>query len=181
MDVHGRLWTAERDPATELASQFGIPTGRTLLRFTYITTTRHDALSLGIVTSYVALDVDAQHQVDADAGSSSVTGEHQLDSVRRLIDRATDRITARPPSPEEVEVLALQPGTSVLVIRTTALDMHGRVLEVSNEVLAGDRVELVYTTDRASRPSPLRTIGYSPTIRPKSRQVISAIAIDGSV
>jgi len=35
----------------------------------------------------------------------------------------------------------------VLAITKTSIDTEGRVVEIANTILAGDRTELVYTTD----------------------------------
>ncbi|HET6729724.1 MAG TPA: UTRA domain-containing protein, partial [Jiangellaceae bacterium] len=64
------------------------------------------------------------------------------------VERIIDEVTGRPPSPDEAQALQLHDvGTAVLEIRKTSIDTTGRVVEIATAVLAGDRTELVYTTD----------------------------------
>jgi GntR family transcriptional regulator len=73
---------------------------------------------------------------------------HQLRTVGIEVARIIDEVTGRPPSPDEARALQLHDvGTAVLEIRKTSIDTTGRVVEIATAVLAGDRTELVYTTD----------------------------------
>jgi len=57
-----------------------------------------------------------------------------------------ERLTARPPTPEEAEELELPPGTSVILLRKTSYDIHDRVVDISDITLPGDHTELLFTT-----------------------------------
>lgn len=72
--------------------------------------------------------------------------QSQLHSVGIELDRVEERVTARPPTPEEAAELELPPGTSVLALRKTSIDLDDRVVDVSDVVLPGDRTELLFTT-----------------------------------
>jgi GntR family transcriptional regulator len=62
------------------------------------------------------------------------------------VDRVRERITARPPTVEETDLLGVAKGVSLLILRKTAFDTGGRVVEVSDVTMPGDRTELVFTT-----------------------------------
>ena len=72
--------------------------------------------------------------------------QSQLHTVGIELDRVEERVTARPPTPEEAEALDLPPAASVLVLRKTSIDINDRVVEVSCVVLPGDRTEMLFTT-----------------------------------
>ncbi len=69
----------------------------------------------------------------------------QLSAVGIEVDRIDDEIRARPPSPDEAELLDIDPGVSVLTVRKTSIDTTGRIVEVADVVMPGDRTELVYS------------------------------------
>lgn len=72
--------------------------------------------------------------------------QHQLSTVGVELDRIEDVVRARPPLPDEAELLDIEPGVSVLDVRKTSYDITGRVVEVADVVLPGDRTELCFTT-----------------------------------
>ena len=73
--------------------------------------------------------------------------------VRATVERIIDQVTARPPSPDEAEALGIEPGVSLIALRKTSIDTTGRVVEVADVLMAGDRTELVYTTDLTRYPA----------------------------
>lgn len=72
--------------------------------------------------------------------------QNQLYTVGIELDRIEERVTARPPTPEEADELELPRGTSVLVLRKTSHDLDNRVVDLSDIILPGDRTELLFTT-----------------------------------
>jgi GntR family transcriptional regulator len=50
-------------------------------------------------------------------------------------------------------VLGIEPGVSLIALRKTSIDTIGRVVEVADVLMAGDRTELVYTTDLKRYPT----------------------------
>jgi GntR family transcriptional regulator len=136
-------------PANEdLAREFSVPVGAKLLRRTYRTRSRHEDAPLSLITSYLVYDVVAENAALLDAQNEPWPGgtQHQLHTIGIELDRITDRITARPPTPEEIEALALKPGTSVMLLRKISIDTTDQVVELSDVVLPGDRTEFVYCT-----------------------------------
>jgi GntR family transcriptional regulator len=72
---------------------------------------------------------------------------HQLYTVGIEVERIVDEVTARPPSADDAEALGIEGGVSLLVLRKTSIDTDARVLEVADVLMAGDRTQLVYTTN----------------------------------
>jgi GntR family transcriptional regulator len=72
--------------------------------------------------------------------------QNQLHTVGIEVDRVEERFTARPPTPEEAQELELPSGTSVILLRKTSYDTDGRVVDVSDVTLPGDRTELLFVT-----------------------------------
>jgi DNA-binding GntR family transcriptional regulator len=81
-----------------------------------------------------------------DLASPDLLGEsirYQLQTRKKIrLDHAVEQITARHPSGEEAELLAIEPGSPVLSVIVTAYDATGRAIQVSDIVLPGQRHEI---------------------------------------
>ncbi|MFF8313437.1 GntR family transcriptional regulator [Streptomyces lydicus] len=135
--------------ATEdLARAFGIPEGAALLERSYRTRHAAETAPFHLATSYLVRDRIAGNPDLLDETKEPWPGgtHHQLRTVGIEVDRVEERVTARPPAPEEAEELELPSGTSVLVLRKTSYDIHDRAVDVSDVILPGDRTELLFTT-----------------------------------
>lgn len=131
-----------------LAEVFGVPEGTPLLERGYRTRCAAETAPFGLVTSYLLHSVAAADPDLLDASKEPWPGgtHHQLATVGVEIDRVEERCTARPPTPRETRELELPDGTAVILVRKTSYDIHGRVVEVCDVVLPGDRTELLFTT-----------------------------------
>ncbi|NUP14842.1 MAG: UTRA domain-containing protein [Streptomyces sp.] len=131
-----------------LADAFAVPEGTVLLQRTYRTRCSAETAPFSLVTSYLVRDMIAANPDLLDAAGEPWPGgtQHQLHTVGIELDRVEERITARPPTPEEARELELPPGAPVLLLRKTSYDTDGRVVDVSEATLPGDRTELVFTT-----------------------------------
>jgi GntR family transcriptional regulator len=68
---------------------------------------------------------------------------YQLQTRKKIrLDHAVEQITARQPSGEEAELLAIPAGSPVLSVIVTAYDATGRAIQVSDIVLPGQRHEI---------------------------------------
>ncbi|MGW0734391.1 GntR family transcriptional regulator [Streptomyces sp. NPDC002851] len=132
----------------ELAEAFGITEGDSLLERTYRTRCSAETAPFSLVTSYVVRAlIESNPDLLNDANEPWPGGtQNQLYTVGIEVDRIEERVTARPPKPEEAEELELPPGTSVLVLRKTSYDIHDRVVDISEVILPGDRTEMLFTT-----------------------------------
>ncbi|MEU5533579.1 UTRA domain-containing protein [Streptomyces sp. NPDC020362] len=132
----------------DLAETFGVPQGTPLLERTYRTRYAAETAPFSLVTSYLLHAVAAANPDLLDASREPWPGgtAHQLSTVGVEIDRVEERFTAREPTPQEVRELGLPAGAAVILLRKTSYDTGGRVVDVSDVVLPGDRTELLFTT-----------------------------------
>lgn len=68
--------------------------------------------------------------------------EHLETRKRVRFDHVTERVSARLPKSDEVELLDLSDGVPVLSVLVVACDASGRALQVSDVLLPADRQEL---------------------------------------
>ncbi|MEV4199430.1 GntR family transcriptional regulator [Micromonospora globbae] len=131
----------------DMASALNVPVGTPLLRRVYWTSSRHEDAPLSISYSFLPYDLVSANPDLLDESKEPWPGgtQHQLYTLGIELDRIDDEIRARPPSPDEAELLDIDPGVSVLTVRKTSIDTTGRVVEVADVVLPGDRTELVYS------------------------------------
>ena len=138
------------DASAELAERFGIPAGTPLLRRQYSTSSREEnGVPLNLVRSYLPYEMVATNPDLLDSGKEPWPGgtQSQLFTLGIEVARIVDEITARPPLPEESQTLEIEPGNAVLVLWKTSVDTAGRVVEVSEVILPGDRTEVIHTTN----------------------------------
>lgn len=150
LKVHNLEFPAEYDiiPApADIAVTFGVSEGTPLLQRTYRTHERGEDSPITFIRSYLVHEMVAVNPDLLDASNEPWPGgtQHQLSTIGIELDKIVDRITARPPLPEEAQILDLGPGVSVLVLRKVSYDTAGRVVELSDVLFAGDRTEMVYT------------------------------------
>ncbi|MFJ2020913.1 GntR family transcriptional regulator [Streptomyces nodosus] len=132
----------------DLAEAFGVSAGTRLLERVYRTRYREEEAPFNVSRSRLLYDVAAANPALLDAAHEPWPGGtlNQLHSLGIEVDRVVERITARPPTFEESEELGLTAGVSVIVLRKTCVDTEGRVVEVADVTLPGDRTELEFTT-----------------------------------
>ncbi|MBG6069473.1 GntR family transcriptional regulator [Micromonospora ureilytica] len=145
LKFHAEYSRVEAD--AEMAAALQVEPGTSLLRRVYWTSSRHENAPLTVSYSYLPYDLVAANPDLLDAGKEPWPGgtQHQLHTLGIELDRIDDEIRARPPSPDEAELLDIDPGVSVLTVRKTSTDTTGRVVEVADVVMPGDRTELVYS------------------------------------
>ena len=131
-----------------LAEVFGVPVGTPLLRRTYRTHSRDKDGPLTLGDSYLLRGAVEANPALLSAENEPWPGgtQHQLSTVGIELDRIVDEITARPPSLDEAEALGIGSGVALIVLRKISIDTTGRVVEVADVLMAGDRSELVYST-----------------------------------
>jgi GntR family transcriptional regulator len=150
-DLDFRASYSTTPATTELARKFNVPLGTRLLQRDYWTSSRTENSPLNIVRSYLVYDVAASNPDLLDQDNEPWPGgtQNQLFTIGIELNSIVDEITARPPLPEEVETLAIEPGVSVLILHKTSIDTQGAVVEYSEVVMPGDRTEIIHTTQLA--------------------------------
>jgi GntR family transcriptional regulator len=143
----GHEFSTEPAP-TDLAAAFGVAPGTPLLSRTYQATRISDGRPLHLIHSYLVHEVAAQNpDLLSDEKEPWPGGtQHQLSTIGIELGEITEYVTARPPTPAEAELLGIGAGESLIYIRKVSADTAGRVVEISDIYLPGDRTELVYTT-----------------------------------
>jgi GntR family transcriptional regulator len=68
----------------------------------------------------------------------------RLEEQGHTLERFTEEVSARMPTPEEVRLLALPPGVPVFRLVRTAYDIDGRAVEVCDTIMAADAYLLAY-------------------------------------
>jgi len=144
LEFHADYRTTEADD--DLAGVFGVPVGTRLLERRYWNGARKEKVPLLISHSYLVYDMVSANRKLLDVRNEPWPGGtlHQLSTVGIEVDRIVDEITARPPLPDEAEQLDIEGGVSLLCLRKISYDTTGRVVEVADVVMPGDRSELVY-------------------------------------
>ncbi len=138
----------ETEADDDLAQAFSVPVGTRLLERVYRTRYREEEAPFNVSRSRLLYDVAAANPALLDEGNEPWPGgtQSQLHSVDVEVDRVVERVSARPPTAEEAEDLGLTAGVAVMVLRKTCIDTNGRVVEVADVTLPGDRTELKFVT-----------------------------------
>lgn len=80
--------------------------------------------------------------VDANPGPGGIYA--RIEEQGHILERFTEEVTARMPTPEEARMLALPPGVPVFRLVRSAYATGGRVVEVCDTVMAADAYLLAY-------------------------------------
>jgi GntR family transcriptional regulator len=153
LDFHTVYQTEDASP--ELAEAFGVERGTKLLHRMYRTLIHAEGIAVSLIDSYLVHEVVAANPDLLDAGNEPWPGgtHHQLRTIGIEIGRIVDEITARPPQGDEAELLGIGPGVAVLVLRKISIDTDGRVVEISDVIMPGDRTVMTYQTRLEPWPS----------------------------
>lgn len=137
--------TCEAD--NDLAAAFNVPVGTRLLERIYRTRPRDEKAPFGLGQSYLIYDMVSSNPDLLDPSKEPWPGgtQHQLFTIGIELDRIVEDVTARPPSADEAETLGINAGVAVLVLRKTSIDTDGRVVEIADSIVSGDRTQLSYT------------------------------------
>lgn len=136
----------------DLATAFDIPVGTPLVERVYSTRYEKERAPFNISHSYLVRDHIAGNPDLLDETKEPWPGgtQNQLLTVGIELVRVIEHISAaRPPTQEEAKALGMGPGMAVIVLRKTSIDTNGRVVEVADVVLPGDRTELTFITPLA--------------------------------
>ncbi|RKN37994.1 GntR family transcriptional regulator [Streptomyces hoynatensis] len=152
LTVDDLVFSAEYREATaneDLAGAFGVPTGTPLLERIYRTRYRREPAPFSVSHSCLVREhVEANPELLDEKNEPWPGGtHHQLRTVGIEVDRVVERILgARPPRQDEAKQLGMSPGMALIVMRETLYATDGRVVEVADVALPGDRTELTFVT-----------------------------------
>lgn len=130
----------EKAPA-EFARRLSVKTGSRVLvrRRRYLS----DEQPTELATSYIPWDIaSGTPMTEENPGPGGVYA--RIEELGHTLQRFTEDVAARMPTPEEVKALRLSPGTPVLTLVRVAYDTEGRAVEVCDTVMSADHYELSY-------------------------------------
>lgn len=102
----------------------------------------------GIGTHYFLAD-RFPNFIDVYEKFGSITATLKAQGVHDYV-RTSTRISARPPSPEELELLGMPRHVPIIVTQAINHDAHGVMVEFGEARMASDRVELLITPEETS-------------------------------
>ncbi|WDT60036.1 GntR family transcriptional regulator [Streptomyces sp. G7(2002)] len=126
----------------QLAGLLGVPVSSPLTEFLCLSHEGKSPHSLARI--YVPRDLSPTDVPVESHCCKSV--EAKLAELRPPLAEVRERVSARPPTPEEVATLRISPALAVLAITRVAADSTGRVVEAALLVLPGGRADAFFTT-----------------------------------
>ena len=102
-----------------------------------------DGRPVETAVSYIPADLAAGTPIaDPNPGPGGIYA--RLEENGHILERFTEEVAARMPTPEEARLLNLGPGVPVFRLVRTAYDMDGRAVEVCDTIMASDAYLLAY-------------------------------------
>ncbi|QWB25495.1 MULTISPECIES: GntR family transcriptional regulator [Streptomyces] len=125
-----------------LTTLLSVPTGSPLAEF--LCTSHEGESPHGLARIYIPRDLAPAGVLDDEfPWRETATRFAVLSSPPALV---RERVSARPPSPDEASALRIGSAAPVVAITRIATDTTGRVVEAALLVFPGDRVDAVFTT-----------------------------------
>ncbi len=102
-----------------------------------------DGRPVETAVSYIPADLaDGTPITDPNPGPGGIYA--RLEESGHTLERFTEEVSARMPTPDEARALALSPGVPVFRLVRTAFDADGRAVEVCDTIMAADAYLLSY-------------------------------------
>lgn len=143
----------EQIPANgELASEFAINVGDPLIRRAYEMTERDGGRRIAWSISYIPRHLIESNPDLLDDSKEPWPGGHlhQLYTVGIEVDRFRRSIIAVSPSTGDRQRWGMESGVPLIYIRSRSIDIHGRVVELSDAAYPADRTE-IWTDEQLDR------------------------------
>jgi GntR family transcriptional regulator len=136
-----RIKVSESQPPAEVADRLGISEDATVV----VRSRRYllDDRPVEMAVSYIPADLARGTPIsDPNPGPGGIYA--RLEEQGHTLERFTEDVTARMPTPQEARLLNLSPGVPVFRLVRTAYDIEGRAVEVCDTVMAADAYLLSY-------------------------------------
>jgi len=102
-----------------------------------------DGRPVETAVSYIPADLAAGTSIsEPNPGPGGIYA--RLEETGHTLERFTEHVSARMPTPDEARALALPPGVPVFRLVRTAYDTDGRPVEVCDTIMASDAYQLAY-------------------------------------
>jgi GntR family transcriptional regulator len=132
---------SEARPPTDVADRLGLPDDAD----TVIRSRRYslDGRPVETAVSYIPADLARGTPIiDPNPGPGGIYA--RLEDAGHTLERFTEEVAARMPTPDEARALALPPGVPVFRLVRTAYDSTGRAVELCDTIMAADAYLLAY-------------------------------------
>ena len=136
-----RIKVSESQPPAEVADRLGISDDASVV----VRSRRYllDGKPVEMAVSYIPADLARGTPIsDPNPGPGGIYA--RLEEQGHTLERFTEDVTARMPTPQETRLLNLSPGVPVFRLVRTAYDIEGRAVEVCDTVMAADAYLLSY-------------------------------------
>jgi GntR family transcriptional regulator len=136
-----RIQVSEGRPAADVADRLGLADDAV----TVIRSRRYllDGRPVETAVSYIPADLARGTPItDPNPGPGGIYA--RLEDAGHTLERFTEEVAARMPTPDEARALALSPGVPVFRLVRTAFDSTGRAVEVCDTIMAADAYLLSY-------------------------------------
>jgi GntR family transcriptional regulator len=125
-DIAGRLKLGDGDRAVARSRRYSL-----------------DGRPVETAISYIPADLARGTSIaDPDPGPGGIYA--RLEDSGHILERFTEEVTARMPTPDETRLLSLPPGVPVFRLVRTAYGIDGRAVEVCDTIMASDAYLLAY-------------------------------------
>ena len=135
------IQVSESQPPSEVADRLGISEDASVV----VRSRRYllDGKPVEAATSYIPADLARGTPIsDPNPGPGGIYA--RLEEQGHILERFTEDVTARMPTPQEARLLNLSPGVPVFRLVRTAYDVDNRAVEVCDTVMAADAYQLSY-------------------------------------
>ena len=135
------LSVTEAAPPAEVADRLGVRDGSPAV----VRSRRYllDSTPVETAVSYIPADLSRGTPIaDPNPGPGGIYA--RLEEQGHTLERFTEEVSARMPTPEEVRRLALPPGVPVFRLVRTAYDIDGRAVEVCDTIMSAEAYVLNY-------------------------------------
>jgi GntR family transcriptional regulator len=132
---------SEARPSADVADRLGLPDDAE----TVVRSRRYflDGRPVETAVSYIPVDLARGTPIaDPNPGPGGIYA--RLEDAGHTLERFTEEVAARMPTPDEARALALPPGVPVFRLVRTAYDSTGRAVEVCDTIMAADAYLLAY-------------------------------------
>jgi GntR family transcriptional regulator len=132
---------SEAPPPAEVADRLKVAEGEPVV----VRSRRYSLDGRPVETAVSYIPADLAHGTpitDPNPGPGGIYA--RLEEQGHTLERFTEEVAARMPTPEETRLLSLPPGVPVFRLVRTAYDMDGRAVEVCDTIMASDAYLLAY-------------------------------------
>ncbi len=136
-----RIEVSESRPPAGVADRLGISDDASVV----VRSRRYllDGRPVELAVSYIPADLARGTPIsDPNPGPGGIYA--RLEEQGHTLERFTEDVTARMPTPQEARLLSLSPGVPVFRLVRTAYDMDGRAVEVCDTIMSSEAYVLAY-------------------------------------